>query len=441
MKILFVRPNPTGLIARVGRRHNRAWPPLDFLNCAALARKLNAKVDILDLQADNISSDKLIKKVFDATIIIVTTSALDRWQCPSIDIEKYIRFIRKLPQEKTILMGAHGTIDPKNMLQKTRVKAVIRGEPEGTIEDLVKNIPIDQIKGLSYLIKEKLQNNSDQIAVDIKSLPLPAYDLIDLKNYRYELLGHGTALIETSRGCNFCCTFCFKEMYGNGIRDKTFNQIDEEIGHVIKSGASSIYFFDLEFTFQRQKVLHVCKMMSRHPSIKWCCQTRTDLVDKILLQTMAKSGCRLIHYGIESGSKRILSLIKKPIDFKTTRNAIKLTHAVGIKTACFFLFGFPSETYAEMKKTLVFAKSLNPTYASFHIVTPYPKTDLYKSIVERNSSIRYYGNTVKPAILERFTSRAFLSYYIRPRYWLYQALKIEPQLWIQQIKLLLGFVK
>lgn len=340
-------------------------------------------------------------------------------------------------------MGAHGTVDPARILAETGARGVIRGEPEGTVQELATGGTFENVCGISYLMDGEFVNNPNREPVDLKSLPLPAYDLIDLRYYSYELLGRRLALLETTRGCSFSCTFCFKKMYGKGVYSKTRDQVSTEIESVVHNhGASCIYFFDLEFTLKRDLVLQVCRTMrGLGRSVPWSCQTRPDLVDEALLREMAGSGCRLIHYGVESGSQRVLDMIQKRMDMETIKCAIARTHAAGIETACFFLFGFPGETPDEMKETLNYAKLLNPTYASFHIVTPYPGTVLHRFALGGNGFPQYCKTGLTPQALEQFVRHAFLSYYMRPGYVFQRLLRGNPGFWMRRVRLLLEFIK
>jgi len=80
----------------------------------------------------------------------------------------------------------------------------------------------------------------------------PAYDLVNLRDYHYELLGGNFALLETSRGCPYSCTFCNRSMFQNRYRRRTGEQILQEIDTLITvHGCRALYIFDLEFTLKR----------------------------------------------------------------------------------------------------------------------------------------------------------------------------------------------
>ena len=92
-------------------------------------------------------------------------------------------------------MGYHGTVDPESILNITGAKAVIRGEPEDTVADICQNSDLFKVKGISFMKEGGFISNSDRELIDLKTLPLPAYHLLDTKKYFYEILGRNFAFI------------------------------------------------------------------------------------------------------------------------------------------------------------------------------------------------------------------------------------------------------
>ena len=229
--------------------------------------------------------------------------------------------------------------------------------------------------------------------------------------YEYELLGKKLALLETSRGCPNRCTFCLKTMYGSRVRLKDPAQVASELELVLSLGYETVYFIDLEFTSMRERALELCEIFSRY-GFRWCCQTRIDAVDAHLLRQMRKSGCSLIHYGIESGVEKTRELIGKPFSNTQIERAILETRQAGIAAAGFFLFGFPWETPSDWKETGRFARSLTLSYASFHRVTPYPETALGKAFP--HEPWWEAGRTEAGRCPD--LTRIFLKFYLRPAY-------------------------
>ncbi|MFH1090945.1 MAG: radical SAM protein [Pseudomonadota bacterium] len=416
MKVLLI--NPAWGRSGLGiRRYQRAWPPLDLLTAAALLRRHGHEPSLVDLRAARISPAELQAQAAEADLILLQTTPIDRWQCPDLNWEALLGLALRLPEEKTVIAGAHGTLRPDLILKTTGALALIRGQPEGPLLSLVRaGLDPRGLSGFSYMDKSRPVHEPDQRPIPLDALPPPAYDLVDLDRYGYELLGPRLALLETSRGCPFSCSFCLKAMYGPDVTFKTTTQVVEEVRSVVGRGARSIYFIDLEFSLRRPETMVLChEMMKLGLSFKWCCQTRVDAVDPELLTAMRKAGCRLIHFGLETGAEHLLEAVNKKASLQQARQAIEWCRRLEIQTACFFLFGLPGENRADRRRTMALARELTPTYASFHAAAPYPGTAL-------NSLAR--GNEAYPACLAEHDldelaseiRRAYLSFYLRPSY-------------------------
>jgi radical SAM superfamily enzyme YgiQ (UPF0313 family) len=213
-------------------------------------------------------------------------------------------------------------------------------------------------------------------------------------------------------------------------------------------GAKAICFIDLEFPVQnREFVSSICQLfLEKNYRVPWSCITRPDLVEKNVLHLMKKTGCRLIHFGVETGSRSMMKLIHKNITLDKIRKGIQLTHQAGIHSVCFFMFGLPGETVEDIKQTISFAKELNPTYASFHVATPYDHTEFYEMVKERLTERedffnRAYTGEFSEEELNRWVRRAFLYFYLRPRYALTRLLQEKPWNWLKVFRLFLHYIR
>jgi len=444
-KILFINPNYNYSFSEQKDLpiFNRIWPPLSIANCAALLEKEEFHVKIIDANAEGLSPDQVANRVRGFNKIFITSSPIDRWQCPHLNINPFLEFVKKIRKnrdKKLYVMGAHGTVRPKEILKITKADAVIIGEPESTVLDICKG---NKTEGICYEKDGKIIIKERKISLDLNTIPVPAFHLLPMKRYFYEILGRNFTLLEGSRGCPFNCIFCLKKMYGK-YRAKSPQNLIKEIFYVINEfGIKSAYFMDLEFTTNKKLVNDVCDFLIQEKfDFDWTCQTRLDSVDLKLLQKMKKAGCKIIHFGVESGSPRILKKINKKIDLKQIERGVKLTRMSGIDTVCFFLFGSPSETTNDMEKTIEFAKKLNSTYASFHVAAPYPGTQFFEMVKENLSELfpiactqSYSFNTLK-----NMTKKAFFQFYFRPSFIISRLLSKNIKLLPKELKLFLSYV-
>ena len=335
---------------------------------------------LLDARASGLPPGAAASLAAHADIIVLTSSPLDRWQCPNVDLAPFFFWARSLPSSRLVVTGAHGTLFPEHILNATGAWAVVRGEPEGAVRNLCLELTgggsgLCRASSLSFRDGPAIHHTPDGPPAGPQSFPTPAYDLTRPELYTYEPLGDRLAVLETSRGCSHRCLYCFKAMYSHGIRPKPLDRIHADIEAIVRNGYRSVYFMDLNLAWNRSRTLELCRLL-RGFSLSWCCQTRVDSVDEDILKEMAAAGCRLIHYGIEGGSPPAWERMGKGISLDAAERAVRYTKKAGMATAGFFLGGFPWETAEDRRRTESLARQLAMTYASFHAVTCYAGTPL-----------------------------------------------------------------
>jgi anaerobic magnesium-protoporphyrin IX monomethyl ester cyclase len=443
LKVLLVNPSWDGLVSRKGRRFNRAWAPLDLLNCAAMLEQDGLNVSLIDARAVPTPLHAIGEAAAQHDLVFVTSSPIDRWQCPNLDLGPFLAVARLVEAGKLYVMGAHGTVAPDELLSMTRARAVIRGEPELTVRALCLGMDVSEAPGVTHQSGGTILNNPEGPPLDLTSLPMPAFRLLDLSHYRYEILGDRFVLLETTRGCHYRCHFCLLKMYGKGYRRKNPDQVVREVTYLVReAGARTGYFIDLEFTAARDYVWDLCERLAAAGlPFEWACQTRADYVDGPLLNLMKRAGCRLIHFGVESGSAKVLATTNKRITLEQIEQGIAETKRAGMDQVCFFMFGFPGETKEDMDATIAFAKRLNPTYASFHAVSPYRGTPLFEMSGSRELFPEVFSKEHDAAFLQAIVNRAFREFYMRPAVLWSRLRSMDIRLWRRQAALFRNFVR
>jgi len=434
---------------------SRVWPPLSLANCAALLRERGFDVTIIDANAERLKPVEVAQRVREsgAKKVFITSTSIDRWQCPHIDLRPFIECVKAIRDvckdigAELYVMGTHGTVEPERILDITKADVVIIGEPELTVLEICEKKNLKNGKGICYRKGGKVFIEHRTKLLDLNSLPLPAFDLLPMEKYFYEFLGKNFALLETSRGCPFNCIFCLKKMYGKSYRKKPVEKITKEIEYLINSGVKNVYFIDLEFTVNRNFVLDLCDFMEKIKEgheLNWCCQTRADTVNRQLLQKMHDAGCKLIHFGIESGSPRMIEVMDKNTTLNRIEEGVKAAMSVGIEAACFFMLGLPTETESEMKETIKFAKKVDPTYVSFHAAIPYSGTKFGDGCSTQPHNEKFFFPLCDPSRdykkLRAAARKAYVQFYFRPNY-LINALKRNPKLLAKQLKLFFRYMR
>ncbi len=395
------------------RFYTRLWPPLDLLNISGLLESRGVQNSLVDAHGLRLSSAAVGALCAKASHVILSSSPLDRWQCPLPDpdfIRETISAIRdRNPSAELILFGAHATIAPRRMLKRYDIDKVACGDEAAAVAAVFSS---------KKVVKRQFCELGSVFPNYGKAKPV----------YNYEIFGSKFCLLETSRGCPHKCSFCFKGMYPK-YQEKSVEHVVSEIKNALSLGYSSIYFIDLVFTLNRGKVVDLCKaMLSQKLSFRWACQTRVDLVDSDLLSLMRLAGCRLIHFGVESGSVGLLRAYNKSIVPSDASHAVDLCKKHGIDSLAFFLVGHPGEDLSCVDDALSFAKKLDPTFISFRVLTPYNdwSEKAFPSALVSDSRLSELNKSI---------SRAYLSFYCRPSKVFYFARRFD----LSALKFFLGF--
>ena len=109
------------------------------------------------------------------------------------------------------------------------------------------------------------------------------------------------------------------------------------------------------YTIDRKKVVAFCEdILASGEKFTWGCSARTDCIDDVLLELMARPGCTGIFFGIETGSQRLQEVINKKLDLAEAWQRIECADRNGIKTTVALIAGFPEETLDDLRDTIHF---------------------------------------------------------------------------------------
>jgi radical SAM superfamily enzyme YgiQ (UPF0313 family) len=265
---------------------------------------------------------------------------------------------------------------------------------------------------------------------NLDDLPLPMHHLLPLDKYRIPMLKGPYTFVVTSRGCPGGCRFCIKHVsYQYSVRVRSPENIMEELWLLKGLGIHNIHMYADLFTVDRQQVMGLCNLILKEGlKIRWTCNSRVDFVDEEMLQLMAKSGCWMISWGIESGSEEVLKRVRKGISLDKAERALRWSNAAGIKNWGYFIIGLPGETEETIQQTINFSKKLPLDLALFHIAAPYPGTPFFFEVLEngwfrpgtrweeldmdRSTVLDYPGLSAEQ--LEQAAQRAFREWAMRP---------------------------
>lgn len=363
---------------------NNLVPPINILYLAAVLKKEGFELQVLD--EDPYKTD-IISRVKEFNPDIIGISFLTPCYSRAHFIIKSLKKI--LPQKIYCAGGVHTTVLPKEVLLDFGLDFCIIGEGEETLLEVCKKIRDKE----DYYDTEGICFSKDgevvitplrELIKDLDSLPFPATELLDFRKYLAPpglirgLAMNRTTAIMTLRGCPFICSFCgSKNVYRRVMRYRSIESVVDEIKLLIKNyKIKGLFILDECFTLNRERAFKLCDELKKM-NIKWGCQTRVNLVDEEVVKKLKESGCIEISYGVESGSEKILKILKKGTIPEMDIKAFDLCRKYGVRTTANFMVGNPYEDREDLEKTFKLAKRLKATYTVFHITTPFPGTELY----------------------------------------------------------------
>lgn len=181
------------------------------------------------------------------------------------------------------------------------------------------------------------------------------------------------------------------------------------------------------------------ELLRRRLRLRWTVQTRLDHLDRELVAHMKQAGCVGVKVGVESGSPRIASLIKKALDPAQALSMGKVLKQQGIPLTACFLVGNPTETLDELEQTFRFACQLDPFMLQVAFHTPYPGSESferYASALDTRGHSHFDGqplnlSAVPDETLIQFHRNFYLRYHLSPRPLLRYLLRRAPYTWVQ----------
>jgi radical SAM superfamily enzyme YgiQ (UPF0313 family) len=348
-----------------------------------------------------------------------------------------------------VLGGPHVNLFPDETIRISAIDFLVLGEGEKIFLDLVealeKKESLETIPGVVFKKNGKVVNTGSRPFIkDLDALPFPARHLTPYKKYN-SLLSKGGVVttIFTSRGCPFKCSFCDRPNLGKVFRSRSARNVVDEIEECVKLGIKDFLFYDDTFTVDRKRVIEICKLIiGKNIKIRWDIRARVDTVDEEMLSYLKEAGCEGIHYGIEAGTEKILSVLNKGIHIDQVKKTFALTKKYKIPTLAYFMIGSPTESIEDIESTFALMKSLNPDYVHMTILTPFPGTKIYSDGIKKGVIKKDYwkGFAQSPCVGftppiwdEKFTReelnillvQGYKAFYIRPLYILNNLKKIR----------------
>jgi len=389
-------------LVRWGYHRDHRPVAMNFAYLAAVFRRLGHSVEYC---VDRLPSD---------ADVYVFNPALQ-----TVDVEQAAirQVLRHTPRPRVLVVGSVAHALPE--LFCADGVTVLRGEPEQLLgrfrEILAAKEPVVDVG----------------VVRDLDELPWPDWSIFAHRRFaiRYDFTQFPTGLIQQSRGCTFTCNYCPYIMIEKRTRFRAPERVVAEIEHGIRHyGFRSFKFRDPLFGLDRQRALRLAELIGKLPRrIQFSIESRIDLLRPETLRALKDVGLTSVTVGIETPHENTLRQYNRvPIKDDKQHEFVDQCRRLGIRTVAGFMIGFPDDTEQSIQRVLQYAREINPTFANFNIVTPYPGTEFFAQIKDEIAEPGFDKYDVYHAVLKyrhltpervmELHGRCFERFYFRMRY-------------------------
>jgi anaerobic magnesium-protoporphyrin IX monomethyl ester cyclase len=400
MKVLFLEP-PKDVWFVMGEY---LPPPFGIIQLAAYLEReaKNVEIEVLDCNAQRVDWKGLEKRIESYNPDIVASSALAT--CNTYVVARTLETAKRInPNILTVTGGQHFTATAQESLETyAEIDVVVRGEGEQTLAELVRNTEkkssLLQVKGISFRHGGKIYHNPPRPLIgNLDTLPYPGYHFVKDIVHKYHFaamagLDAPYALIEGSRGCLHTCTFCTQWRHWQGMwRVKSPKRVADEMEFCYRNYGSRFIWLTDDNLGSGNRVSEVADEVLQRgmtDDLMWFAQARCDDIvrNEKALPKLRKSGLRWVLLGVESPRQSTLESFKKNITGEDAKKAVKLLKENDIAAHTMFIIGERKDTAQSIASLREFVNELDPDFAIFAILTPFPGTEIFEE-AKRNGWI------------------------------------------------------
>lgn len=395
------------------------YAPLGTLYAAAVMRANGYDVSLHDVQFSNGPEEVLpllnekqpdYFVIYDDGFNYLTKMCLTNMREAAFQMIAYAK-----ERNCVVIVSSSDSTDQYEKYLDAGADFVLIGEAEQTFSELVNALDAKQqdlsaIAGIAFKKNEAfIKTARRNVIKDLDCLPLPAWDLIDIRPYKEMWLKHAgffSINIGTTRGCPFKCNWCAKPIYGNRYNARSPQHVVKEIKYLEeKFGIDHIWFCDDIFGLKPGWVGEFAGLVEKEKlKFRFKIQSRADLlVQENYVTALARAGCDNVWMGAESGSQKILDAMDKGITIQQIEDATRLLKAHGIRPSFFIQFGYLGETMNDIRLTIKMINRLMPHEIGISVSYPLPGTGFYEKVKEQLKEKSNWTDSDELALMFRNT--------------------------------------
>ncbi len=392
MKVLFVEP-PKEEWFIMGEY---LPPPYGIIQLAAYLERenKNLEIEVLDCNALRLDWSGFKKQMESVNADVVASSSLAT--CNTYVVARVLQTAKEAnPNVLTVTGGQHFTATAQESLEAfPEIDVIVRGEGEQSIVELVQRAQdragFRKVDGISFRHKGKIFHNRPRPLIEnLETLPYPGYHLVKDFVHRYHfaaMAGRDApyAFVEGARGCMHECSFCTQWRHWEGRwRSKSPKRVADEMTFCYENFGSRFIWLTDDNLGAGTRISDLadaiadCEMSD---DVSWFVQARCDDIvkNRDVLPKLHRSGLNWVLLGVENSDPTTLESFKKSITPNQAKEAVALLKKNGIFAHAMFIIGSRNDTRESIGRLREFANELDPDFAIFAILTPFPGNEIFE---------------------------------------------------------------
>lgn len=373
MKILLIRPRPHK--ETIGLQHVMICEPLELEYLASNVPdeiKSDIEIKIIDLIVEKKKYEEILKE--ENPDFVLFTGYITH-----VGIIKGLAETAKLlfPHVKTGVGGVHAEVVPDDFKSEYIDFIYDKNGIDGFNLTLKMLLDSYDSKEINDELSELAKHNSFNYKYPDRS------SVKKYRNYYYYMFHSPCALIKTSFGCPYSCSFCFcKEITDGKYFSRSMEDVVNELETIVEE---EVYIVDDDFLFNRDKLRKFIDLIKeRNINKKYLVYGRADFIaeNADIIAELKSVGLQAVIVGIESVRAQDLLSYNKKTTKEINEKCIKILRALDIELYATLIIplDFSQADFAELTKWL---KKLDVRFVNLQPLTPLPGTEIFDSYTSR----------------------------------------------------------
>jgi radical SAM superfamily enzyme YgiQ (UPF0313 family) len=392
MKVLFVYPNTA---SQPGFNYGIAY-------LSAVLKKAGHRVELIhvceDLAPLPTEAEFVSRVRLAAPDLIGFSVVTNQWPVA----RQLASWARKAVDAPLVCGGIHAMATPQQILKTGLFDYVIRGEAESAMLDLVDRLAEDRdtgsVNNVAFMRGGRITLNPLGPLPDLNALPPKDYSVFDFQ--RLVDAKNGWVGLLASRGCPFACTYCFNRQvvkhyrrdlrcsFGelNYIRHHEVDAIISEIRLLLENYHHiRMFIFDDDlFTYNIDFVKEFCREYKKNCTLPFTVNAHVGFFDGERAGHLSDANCRIVKFGVESGSARVRKqILQRHMSNTQINEAIQTAKRYGLHASIFVMIGLPDESRSDLMETVALLAGSLPGRFRWSFFFPYPDTKAHDLAVEK----------------------------------------------------------